>query len=140
MYVVEGIGYDFVPDVLSRDKSDVDAWIKTSDDESFAAVQVLMRNEGLLVGGSSGSALSGAVRWLLETEEGRKLASKPEANVVILLPDGCAFTSPVALSVAALILRSCRIRNYMSKPWFLKIAMETPPTPLTNLIAKVLQT
>ncbi|KAF8659891.1 hypothetical protein AX16_001775 [Volvariella volvacea WC 439] len=118
MYVVEGIGYDFVPDVLSRDPKDVNFWIKTADEESFAAVKLLMRNEGLLVGGSSGSALSGALRWLKDTEEGRRIANTEGANVVVLLPDG--------------------IRNYMSKPWFLKIAMESEPSPLAGVIANVL--
>lgn len=86
-YVVEGIGYDFVPEVLSRDTADVDSWIKTSDDEAFKAVQLLMRKEGLLVGGSSGSALSGALTWL-KTEGGRKIAETEGLNVVVLLPDG----------------------------------------------------
>ena len=53
---MEGIGYDFIPDVLSR--SDVSSWIKTSDEEAFAATLVLMRKEGLLVGGSSGMCCS----------------------------------------------------------------------------------
>lgn len=86
-YVVEGIGYDFIPDVLSRDPSDVNAWLKSSDEESFGAVRLLMRHEGLLVGGSSGSALSGALRWL-HSEEGRTIAQTRGANVVVLLPDG----------------------------------------------------
>ena len=84
-YVVEGIGYDFVPDVLNR--SDVDVWLKTSDEESFDAVRLLMRSEGLLVGGSSGTALAGALRWL-KTAEGQVVANKPGKNVVALLPDG----------------------------------------------------
>jgi hypothetical protein len=84
-YVVEGIGYDFVPDVLNR--SDVDVWLKTSDEESFEAVRLLMRSEGLLVGGSSGTALAGALRWL-KTAEGQIVANKPGKNVVVLLPDG----------------------------------------------------
>lgn len=87
-YVVEGIGYDFIPDVLSRDVRDVDEWVKTSDEDSFAAVQVIMRTEGLLVGGSSGSSLSGAVRWLKESEKGKKIAQTEGTNVVVLLPDG----------------------------------------------------
>ena len=86
-YVVEGIGYDFVPDVLSRDPADVNDWIKTSDDEAFAAVRLLMRHEGLLVGGSSGSSLSGALRWL-RSDKGRAIAQTKGANVVVLLPDG----------------------------------------------------
>ncbi|KAI0676026.1 pyridoxal phosphate-dependent enzyme beta subunit [Trametes maxima] len=116
-YVVEGIGYDFIPDVLSRDPADVDEWLKTSDEESFAAVRLLMRHEGLLVGGSSGSALSGALRWL-HSDKGRVVAQTKGANVIILLPDG--------------------IRNYMSKPWFLKMALEAEPSPLAHRIAKVL--
>ncbi|KAF9482565.1 pyridoxal phosphate-dependent enzyme, beta subunit [Pholiota conissans] len=114
-YVVEGIGYDFVPDVL--DRKDIDAWVKTADEESFSAVQQLMRTEGLLVGGSSGSALAGALRWL-KSDEGEIIASAPGKNVVVLLPDG--------------------IRNYMSKPWFLKIAMDQEPSPLSATIAQVL--
>ena len=83
-YIVEGIGYDFVPDVLCR--KEVDVWMKTSDEESFPAVQLLMRSEGLLVGGSSGSALSGALRWL--KGEGKDVANTLGKNVVVLLPDG----------------------------------------------------
>ncbi|KAF9006177.1 cystathionine beta-synthase [Cyathus striatus] len=116
-YIVEGIGYDFIPDVLSRDPSDVDEWVKTSDEESFTAVQSLMRTEGLLVGGSSGSALAGALRWL-KSDAGKEVASTKGKNVVVLLADG--------------------IRNYMSKSWFLKIAMESEPSPLASAIAQVL--
>ena len=87
--MVEGIGYDFIPDVLSRYPEDIDSWIKTEDDESFEAVRKLMRLEGLLVGGSSGSALSGALRWL-KTDEGKRFAQDKTANVVVLLADGCA--------------------------------------------------
>ncbi|KAI6126412.1 pyridoxal phosphate-dependent enzyme beta subunit [Pisolithus croceorrhizus] len=101
-YVVEGIGYDFVPQVLSRDPSDVDHWVKSSDNDAFRAVQRLMVTEGLLVGGSSGSALSGALAWL-KTERGQKVAQAEGSNVVVLLPDG--------------------IRNYMSKEWFLDFAL-----------------
>ncbi|KAH9935966.1 pyridoxal phosphate-dependent enzyme beta subunit [Epithele typhae] len=118
-YVVEGIGYDFIPDVLDRDPATVDVWLKTTDEESFAAVKRIMRLEGLLVGGSSGSALSGALRWL-HSDAGRGVAQTKGANVVVLLPDG--------------------IRNYMSKQWFLKMALEAEPTPLAARIADVLKT
>ncbi|KAI0741959.1 cystathionine beta-synthase [Daedaleopsis nitida] len=118
-YIVEGIGYDFIPEVLSRDTADVDEWLKTSDEDAFAAVRLLMRHEGLLVGGSSGSSLSGALRWL-NSERGRAIAQTKGANVVVLLPDG--------------------IRNYMSKPWFLKMALEAEPSPLALRIADILKT
>jgi len=116
-YIVEGIGYDFIPDVLSH--ADVDHWVKTSDEQAFEAVRKLMRTEGLLVGGSCGSALGGALKWLKEDVEGQVIAQKKGANVVVLLPDG--------------------IRNYMSKPWFLKMALEAEPTPLAHRIASVLE-
>lgn len=86
-YIVEGIGYDFVPDVLSRDPGTVDHWLKSTDEQSFGAVRKLMRLEGLLVGGSSGSSLGGALRWL-KSEEGKGIAQTKGANVVVLLPDG----------------------------------------------------
>lgn len=130
-YVVEGIGYDFIPDVLNR--KDVDTWLKTDDEESFAAVQKLMRNEGLLVGGSSGSALSGALRWL-KSDQGRGIANTPGKNVVVILPDG--YVSVISASVIR-PNSSIRIRNYMSKPWFLKLAMEGE-SPLAGTIAQVL--
>ena len=83
-YVVEGIGYDFIPDVLCRD--DIDVWVKTSDEEAFEEARRLMRLEGLLIGGSSGSALAGALKWLRSS--GKEIAETEGANVVILLPDG----------------------------------------------------
>ncbi|KAH0836713.1 tryptophan synthase beta subunit-like PLP-dependent enzyme [Lanmaoa asiatica] len=110
-YVVEGIGYGFIPEVLSRDPGDVDTWLKTADQEAFKAVQRLMKKEGLLVGGSSGSALSGALTWL-KSEQGRKFAETEGMNVVVLLPDG--------------------IRNYMSKEWFLGFALRSEPPPLVS--------
>lgn len=116
-YVVEGIGYDFIPDVLSRDVPDVNHWVKTSDEDAFKAVQALMRKEGLLVGGSSGSALSGALAWF-ETEQGRKVGGTEGLNVVVLLPDG--------------------IRNYMSKEWFLKNAFQTEHSDLATRISGIL--
>jgi len=108
-YVIEGIGYDFIPQVLSRNPEDINTWQKTTDDEAAKAVQCLMRKEGLLVGGSSGSALSGALTWL-KSEQGRKVAMTEGMNVVVLLPDG--------------------IRNYMSKEWFLNFALRPEPSPL----------
>jgi cystathionine beta-synthase len=81
-YIVEGIGYDFVPEVLSRVAGDIDEWVKTSDVQSFEAARLLMRMEGLLCGGSSGAALGGLFEWVSQSETGRKLAQTPGANVV----------------------------------------------------------
>lgn len=54
-YLVEGIGYDFIPTVLET--SYVDSYIKTIDKDSFLMARRLIREEGLLVGGSSGAAM-----------------------------------------------------------------------------------
>ena len=60
-FVVEGIGHDFAPDVLTREPDMINEWVKTADSDAFAAVQLFMRHEGALVGGSSGSTLAGAL-------------------------------------------------------------------------------
>jgi cysteine synthase A len=84
-YLVEGIGYDFIPQVL--DNSLVDAYIKTHDKESFLTARRLIKEEGLLVGGSSGSAVWAALQVTPRLEKGQRC--------LVMLPDG--------------------IRNYLSK-------------------------
>lgn len=76
-YKVEGIGYDFIPEVL--DRGTVDKWIKTEDRESFLMARRLIQDEGLLVGGSSGSAMAAAVK-------AAKGLSKDD-TVVVVCPD-----------------------------------------------------
>jgi len=75
---VEGIGNSFWPGAL--DRSLIDEIVTVSDPDSFAAVKELARGEGLLVGGSSGSAAHAA----------RIIARKLGAGgtVVTLFPDG----------------------------------------------------
>jgi len=70
-YHVEGIGYDFIPTVL--DQSAADHWVKTADDESFKMARSIIRHEGIMCGGSCGSALAGAVKAIneLNITEGR---------------------------------------------------------------------
>ncbi len=75
-YKVEGIGYDFIPDVLDRRL--VDRWIKSNDRDSFIVARQLIRQEGLLVGGSSGSAVWAAMQICREM---------PGKRVVVILPD-----------------------------------------------------
>ena len=78
-YKVEGIGYDFIPDVLDRET--VDKWYKTEDRESFMYARRLIAEEGLLVGGSSGSAMAAMVR------AAQDLNLDEKDTVVVVLPD-----------------------------------------------------
>ena len=72
-----GIGYDFIPDVL--DRSYVDKWIKTEDKASLQMARRLIREEGLLCGGSSGTAVIAALEAAKELKEGQRC--------VVVLPD-----------------------------------------------------
>ena len=76
-YLVEGIGEDFWPPTF--DPSIVDVWERVSDQESFAMARRCTREEGILVGGSCGTALVAALRYA---------ATQPaDASIVVLLPD-----------------------------------------------------
>jgi len=112
---------------------EVDTWLKSDDDESFAGVEQLIKLEGLLVGGSSGSALSGVLRWL-KTEEGSKVATTPGKNVVVILPDRRVLVSSLLVNIDS----ERSIRNYMSKPWFLDMAMGNKTTTMSKTIQNIL--
>lgn len=85
-YKVEGIGEDFVPSTM--DLSLIDEVIQVSDTESFQWTRRLVREEGIFAGGSSGSALAGALRYA------RDLG--PEHLIVVLFPDsGSRYLSKV---------------------------------------------
>ena len=58
-WVLEGTGKDFVPRVI--DRTQTDHWIKTPDKESHLMARRLMREEGLMCGSTSGSAMWGAI-------------------------------------------------------------------------------
>jgi len=76
-YKVEGIGEDFIPKTFNRQI--VDEMIRVSDAESFNTARRLAREEGLLAGGSSGTALAAALKYAQRLE-------KPK-YIVVLLPD-----------------------------------------------------
>jgi cystathionine beta-synthase len=89
-YLVEGIGYDFIPQVL--DRSLVDVWYKSSDADSLLMMRKLIRYEGLLCGGSSGSAVCAALHVCAHHPKYRLQRGQ---RCVIILPDS--------------------VRNYMTK-------------------------
>lgn len=84
-YLVEGIGYDFFPDVL--DNTLVDEYIKLNDEDAFLMARRLVQEEGLLVGGSCGGAMWAALQVAEKLGPGQKC--------LVILPDS--------------------IRNYMTK-------------------------
>jgi len=84
---VEGIGYDFIPRVIDRKYTD--KWYKSEDKESFYWARRIIKEEGMLVGGSSGTALAGALRAIEDFKIGEG------KRVVVILPDS--------------------VRNYMTK-------------------------
>ena len=102
-FLVEGVGEDFWP--ATFDPAVVDGYERISDAESFAMTRRLAREEGLLVGGSSGMAVVAALRTA------RSLPL--DAVVVVLLPD--------------------HGRGYLSKihddDWMRRHGFETSPAP-----------
>ncbi len=82
-YLTEGVGEDFFPSTYDPDA--VDRWVRVSDREAFLAARRLTREEGILAGGSCGTALVAALTIGRELTES---AAGPAAVVVVLLPDG----------------------------------------------------
>lgn len=76
-YKVEGIGEDFWPGTFDPDI--VDRWVRVSDKDSFRTARRITREEGILVGGSAGTAMVAALQIAQEMDE--------NSTVVVLLPD-----------------------------------------------------
>ncbi len=120
-YKVEGIGYDFVPDVL--DRKSVDHWYKTDDREAFAYARRLIAEEGLLVGGSSGSAIAAMVQGVKELGLGK------EDVVVVILPDSIrSYLSKVSKSTRPLCPLTPSPNLKRLSPLSLSTTTGLPPT------------
>jgi len=81
-YLTEGVGEDFFPGTY--DASIIDRWVRVGDREAFEMARRLTREEGILGGGSCGTALVAALRVV------RELSAQAVGNegvVVVLLPD-----------------------------------------------------
>jgi cystathionine beta-synthase len=76
-YLTEGIGEDFFPETF--DPSVVDRWVRVPDREAFLTARAVTRSEGILVGGSGGSAVAAALEVARDLDQDR--------TIVVLLPD-----------------------------------------------------
>jgi cystathionine beta-synthase len=76
-YLTEGIGEDFWPGTL--DPNVVDRWVRVSDRDSLLTARAITRQEGILVGGSSGTAMFAALEVARDLPE--------DALIVVLFPD-----------------------------------------------------
>jgi cystathionine beta-synthase len=76
-YLTEGIGEDFWPETF--DPGIVDRWVRVSDRDAFLSARTVTRQEGILVGGSSGSAMFAALT--VARDYGA------DTTIVVLLPD-----------------------------------------------------
>jgi cystathionine beta-synthase len=76
-YKVEGIGEDFIPGTM--DMGIVDEWVTVSDYDSLNTARRITREEGILVGGSTGTAMWAAMQIAKKMDEGK--------NIVVIFPD-----------------------------------------------------
>lgn len=115
-YKVEGIGYDFIPDVLEQ--KIVDKWYKTDDRTAFQYARRLISEEGILCGGSSGSAMDAAVKAIKELGLGK------DDVVVVILPD----------SIRSYLSKVCGISSSTKYPplTFVSLLMTTGSPPMTS--------
>ena len=75
---LQGIGANFIPETLTKEL--LDEVLTVSEEEAFASARLMAKSEGLLVGISSGAALSAAI-CLAKKEDFR------DKNIVVILPD-----------------------------------------------------
>ena len=81
-YLTEGVGEDFFPGTY--DPAVVDRWVRVSDRDAFAMARRLTREEGILAGGSCGTAMVAALEVVRDLDRD---AGGEDAVVVVLLPD-----------------------------------------------------
>jgi len=112
-YKIEGIGEDFIPETINLDI--IDEMVVVSDKESFVMTRRMSREEGLLVGGSCGSAVAGAIKYMKKHNLGA------DKNIVVLLPDsGRSYLSKIFSD------------DWMKENGFLEPSMDTPVSQLLS--------
>ncbi|RYY00655.1 cystathionine beta-synthase [bacterium] len=112
-YKVEGIGEDFIPETIDLDI--IDEMVVVSDKESFVMTRRMAREEGILIGGSCGSAVAGAVKYM------KKHNLDESKNIVVLLPDsGRNYLSKIFSD------------DWMKENGFMEPSMDTPISQLLS--------
>lgn len=134
-YQVEGIGYDFIPQVLDRDL--VDVWYKSNDEESLVMMRRLIRDEGLLCGGSSGAAVACALKAAADLGADKR--------VVIILPDSVRNYMTKALSddwmvdhgfVDGDVIKAKQYQSWWAKKRVSDLPINTPLTITSDVTCK----
>ncbi len=87
-YLTEGIGEDLIPANIDMDL--IDAVVQVGDKEAFLTTRRLAREEGLLVGGSCGAAVYGALTYARENN-----LTKDDVMVIILPDSGTRYISKI---------------------------------------------
>lgn len=117
-YKIEGIGEDFIPATINLEI--IDEMVIVNDKESFQMTRRLAREEGLLVGGSCGSAVAGAIKYIEKHNLGN------DKTVVVLLPDsGKSYLSKIFSD------------NWMKENGFLEPSMDTSVLQLLQFKGKM---
>lgn len=134
-YQVEGIGYDFIPNVL--DRSLVDEWYKSNDTESLVMMRRLIRDEGLLCGGSSGAAVSCALKAASTLKKGQRC--------VVIMPDSVRNYMTKALSdewmldhgfVDGDVIKPKNFQTWWAKDRVCDLPLNTPLTITSDVTCK----
>tara|TARA_B100001013_G_scaffold333701_1_gene250843 strand:+ start:492 stop:1871 length:1380 start_codon:yes stop_codon:yes gene_type:complete len=72
-WFVEGIGEDFIPTNLNLDL--IDDAVVVSDKEAFEVLRKLLQEEGILAGSSTGTLVSGAIKWCRKQQSSKKVVT-----------------------------------------------------------------
>jgi cystathionine beta-synthase len=117
-YKVEGIGEDFIPETINLDI--IDDMVTVYDKESFVMTRRLAREEGILVGGSCGSAVAAAVKYVEQHDLDENQV------IVTLLPDsGRSYLSKIFSD------------DWMKENGFLDPSMDAPVSQLLATKKKI---
>jgi len=95
--------------LFAVDRSVVDTWEKTIDQDSMPMARRLIRDEGLLSGGSSGAVMAAAVKAAKDLKEGQRC--------VVLLPDGIRNYMTKMVSDSWMIARDFFTASPENAPW-----------------------